>query len=171
MKAIIRFILIILAFTFLTAETPSPWGIDELIGKRAPEFTLKDLNDKMIALSSLQGNVVLINFWATWCPPCRAEMSSLNNLYKEYKNNGLTVIAVSTDRSASSVKDFLSKKPVELPVLLDSESKVSRRFKVFSLPTSFLLDKKGVIVQKFLGEEEWDSPEMKKKIRELLAAP
>jgi peroxiredoxin len=171
MKATMRFILIILTFAFLTAEAPSPWSIDELMGKRAPEFTLKDLNDKTISLSSLKGNVVLINFWATWCPPCRAEMSSLNNLYREYKNNGLSVIAVSTDRSISSVKDFLSKKQLELPVLMDSDSKVSRQFKVFSLPTSFLLDKNGVIVQKFLGEEEWDSPEMKKKIRELLAVP
>jgi peroxiredoxin len=167
----VRIILILLTFLFLTAEAPSPWGIDELIGKKAPDFTLKDLNDKTVSLSSLKGSVVLINFWATWCPPCRAEMSSLNNLYKEYKNNGLSVIAVSTDRSISSVKDFLTKKPVELPVLMDSDSKVSRRFKVFSLPTSFLLDKNGVIVQKFLGEEEWDSPEMNKKIKELLAVP
>jgi len=166
-----RFILIILTFVFLTAEASSPWGIDELMGKRAPDFTLKDLDDKIISLSSLKGNVVLINFWATWCPPCRAEMSSLNNLYKEYRNKGLSVIAVSTDRSISSVRDFLSNKRVELPVLMDSDSKVSRRFKVFSLPTSFLLDKNGVIVQKFLGEEEWDSPEMKKKIKDLLAAP
>jgi peroxiredoxin len=161
----------LLTFLFLTAEAPSPWAIDELMGKKAPEFTLKDLNDKTISLSSLKGSVVLLNFWATWCPPCRAEMASLNNLYKEYKSNGLSVIAVSSDRSVSSVKDFLSKKQVELLVLMDSDSKVSRRFKVFSLPTSFLLDKNGVIVQKFLGEEEWDSPAMKKKIRELLAAP
>jgi len=166
-----RLILIILTFLFLTAGAPSPWGIDELIGKRAPEFTLKDLNDKTVSLSSLRGKVVLINFWATWCPPCRAEMSSLNNLHKEYKNNGFSVIAVSSDRSISSVRDFLSKKPVDLPVLMDSDSKVSRQFKVFSLPTSFLLDKNGVIVQKFLGEEEWDSPEMKKKIKEMLAVP
>ena len=171
LKATMRFILIILTFVFLTAEASSPWGIDELMGKRAPDFTLKDLDDKIISLSSLKGNVVLINFWATWCPPCRAEMSSLNNLYKEYRNKGLSVIAVSTDRSISSVRDFLSNKRVELPVLMDSDSKVSRRFKVFSLPTSFLLDKNGVIVQKFLGEEEWDSPEMKKKIKDLLAAP
>jgi peroxiredoxin len=171
MKATMRFILILLTFLFLTAEAPSPWGIDELIGKKAPDFALKDLNDKTVSLSSLKGNVVLINFWATWCPPCRAEMSSFNNLYKDYKNNGLSVIAVSTDRSISSVKDFLSKKPVEFPVLMDSDSKVSRRFKVFSLPTSFLLDKNGVIVQKFLGEEEWDSPEIKNKIKDMLAVP
>ncbi|MCL4477046.1 MAG: TlpA family protein disulfide reductase [Nitrospirae bacterium] len=165
-----RYFLIVLSFLFLTAEAPSPWSIDELVGKKAPEFTLKDMNDKAVSLSSLKGNVVLISFWATWCPPCRDEMPSLNKLYREYRNRGLVVVAVSTDRSRSSVKDFLGKNPVGFPVLMDSDSKVARQFKVFSLPTTFLLDRNGAIVQKYLGEEEWDSAKIRDKITTLLGS-
>jgi peroxiredoxin len=160
--------MLFLAFLFLTAEVPSPWGIDELVGKKAPEFSLKDMNEKTVSLSSFKGNVVIVGFWATWCPPCRGEMPSLNKLYRELRNRGLVILAVSTDRSVSSVKDFLGKTPVDFPVLMDSDSKVSRQFKVFSLPTTFLLDKNGAIVQRYLGEEEWDSPKIREKITTLL---
>ncbi len=163
-----RYLLVVLAFLFLTAEAPSPWGIDELVGKRAPDFVLMDMNEKPVSLSSLRGNVVLITFWATWCPPCRSEMPSLNRLYKEYANKGLSVLAVSTDRSASYVRDFLGKHPVDFPVLMDSDSKVSKQFRVFSMPTSFLLDKNGTILQRFLGEEEWDSAPIKGRVRAVL---
>ncbi len=165
-----RYFLIALSFLFLTAEAPSPWSIDELVGKKAPEFTLKDMNDKAVSLSSLKGNVVLISFWATWCPPCRDEMPSFNRLYREFRNRGLAIVAVSTDRSASLVKDFLGKTPVDFPVLMDSDSKVARQFKVFSLPTTFLLDRNGAIVQKYLGEEEWDSAKIRDKITTLLGS-
>lgn len=160
--------MLLFAFLFLTAEAPSPWGIDELVGKKAPEFSLKDMNEKTVSLSSFKGNVVIVGFWATWCPPCRGEMPSLNKLYRELRNRGLVILAVSTDRSVPSVKDFLSKTPVDFPVLMDSDSKVSRQFKVFSLPTTFLLDKNGAIVQRYLGEEEWDSPKIREKITTLL---
>ena len=166
-----RYILILLTFLLFTAEGPSPWGMEELIGKRAPEFMLKDLNGKDVSLSSLKGKAILINFWATWCPPCRAEMPALNKLFKEYHDKGFAVIAVSTDRNTSSVKNFLVKTPVDFPVLLDSDGRVSRQFKVFSLPTSFLLDTNGIILQRYLGEEEWNSPEIRKKVREAAQIP
>jgi peroxiredoxin len=159
-----RYLLIFFSFIFLTAGAPSPWGIDELVGKKAPEFTLKDMNEKTFSLSSIKGNVVLINFWATWCPPCRGEMPSLNKLYREFRDKGLIVVAVSTDRSATPVKDFLDKKPVDFPVLMDSDNKVSRQFKVFSLPTTFLLDRNGTIIHRYLGEEEWDSDAIRGRI-------
>lgn len=160
--------MIFLTFLLLTAEAQSPWGIDELVGKRAPDFSLKDINDRTVSLSYLKGSVVLINFWATWCPPCRYEMSSLNKLYKEYKSRGFVVVAVSKDRSVTYVKDYLSKNPVDLVILMDFDNKLSRQFRVFSLPMSFLLDKNGVIIEMFLGEEEWDSPKIKNKIKAAL---
>ena len=166
----VRIILILLTFLFLTAEAPSPWGIDELMGKRAPDFTLKDLNDRTVSLSSLKGNVVLINFWATWCPPCRDEMPSLNRLFKSLRNDGLAILAVSTDKRLSDVKGYVSGHPVDFHVLTDTELKTSRQYKVFSMPTSFLLDRKGVIVKRYLGEETWDSPEIMKEIRKALSS-
>ena len=98
-----RYLLIALSFLFLTAEAPSPWSIDELAGKKAPEFALKDMNGRSFSLSSLKGNVVLVSFWATWCPPCRDEMPSLNRLYRDNRNKGLVVVAISTDKGVSPV--------------------------------------------------------------------
>jgi peroxiredoxin len=166
-----RYILVALTFVFLTAGTSSAWGIDELVGKKAPLFTLKDIHGRSVSLSSLNGKVVLINFWATWCPPCRDEMPSLNELYKRYKNQGLIVLAISTDRSDSGVIDFLSKHPVDFGVISDPDAKTSRQYKVFSLPTTFLLDKNGVVVKRYLGEEEWDSPETRNEIKKALGIP
>lgn len=168
LKIAARHLLLILTFVFLTAGAPSPWGIDELVGKKAPDFTLKDMNEKAVSLSSLKGTIVLINFWATWCPPCRAEMPSLNKLYREFRDKNLVVLAVSTDRSSQSVKEFLDKRPVDFPVLMDSDNKVSRQFKVFSLPTTFLLDRNGTILQRYLGEEEWDSSTIRGQIKTAL---
>jgi peroxiredoxin len=165
-----KYFLLCFAFLFLTAEAPSPWGIDELVGKKAPDFTLKDTNDRQVSLASLRGSVVVISFWATWCPPCRDEMPALNKLYRDSKDRGLVVIAVSTDRSASPVKDFLGKNPLDFPVLMDPGSKVARQFKVFSLPTTFLLDRNGAIVQRYLGEEDWNAPAIREKISSVLNA-
>ncbi len=153
----------------LSATPPSPWDGEGIIGKKAPDFTLKDLNNNVFNLSSLRGKVVVLNFWATWCPPCRAEMPSLNNLYRELRSKGLEVVAISTDRSASPVKDYLSKNPLDIKILVDEDSRVSRQFKVFSIPTTFLIDRNGLIVERFLGEEDWTSAEIKKKINNTLS--
>lgn len=162
-------ILIILTFILLAAQKPiSPWEIEGLTGKKAPEFTLKDVNGRNVSIASLRGKVVLINFWATWCPPCRAEMPSMNRLYREYKGKGLEVLAISTDNSASKVKDYISKNSLSFQVLMDDNIKVARQYKVFSLPTTFLIDRNGIIVDRFLGEQDWISPELKKRIEELL---
>lgn len=158
-------------YTLLSAAPPNPWDIEDLIGKKAPDFTLKDINNRPFNLSSLRGKVVILNFWATWCPPCRAEMPSLNNLYREYRNKGLEVVAISTDRSYTVIKDYISKNPSDITILIDTDNKVSRQFKVFSIPTTFLIDRNGIIIERYLGEENWTSPEIKKKIKETLGIP
>jgi peroxiredoxin len=170
MRNKIGYVVIFAAFLFLTAEAPSPWDIDGIVGKKAPDFSLKDLNGKKVALSSFKGKAVLINFWATWCPSCRSEMAALDRLGKDLKDKDFVVIGVSIDRSAEYVKDYLAKHRVDFVLLMDADSKVSRRFKVFSLPTSFLLDRNGAILYKFLGEEEWNSPEMRVKINKALGS-
>ena len=166
----IRYILIFLAFLLLSAGTFSPWDIDEIVGKKAPDFTLKDVSGRDVAFASFKGRAVLINFWATWCPSCRSEMPALNRLGKELRGRGLAVIAVSADRSAETVKDYLMKNPLDFPILVDQDSRVARQFKVFSLPTSFLVDRNGSILYRFLGEEEWNSPEMLEKINRALGS-
>ncbi|MBI5049515.1 MAG: TlpA family protein disulfide reductase [Nitrospirae bacterium] len=151
----------------INAEQFSPWAIDKLTGTKAPDFTLKDISGKDISLSSFKGRPVLLNFWATWCPYCREERPLLNSLYKEYKNKGLIIVAVSTDKSAQKVKDYLKKIPMEFTLLIDNR-KTAELYGVYALPTSFLLNRDGVIKQKFMGVRDWTDQASKKLIDELL---
>ncbi|HSB30431.1 MAG TPA: TlpA disulfide reductase family protein [Candidatus Sulfobium mesophilum] len=146
----------------------SPSEIEKLDKNRAPEFSLKDLSGRPVTLSSLKGKVVLLNFWATWCPPCISEMPVFNKLYKEMRGRGLEIVAISADRSESYVRDFVSKHSLDLRVLFDADRSVTKQYKVFSMPTTFLIDKNGVIVEKFFGEYDWTDQEIKKKIEKLL---
>jgi peroxiredoxin len=135
---------------------------------KAPDFTLKDVNGRTVALSSLKGKVILLNFWASWCPPCRAEMPSLNRLYNEIKAKGFEVVAVSSDNSLSHIREFLVKSRVDFTVLFDEKKTVTLQYKVFSMPTTFLIDKEGFIVEKYYGEYEWTEPEVRSRIEKLL---
>ncbi len=146
----------------------APSEIEKLDKSRAPEFSLKDLSGRPVTLSSLKGKVVLLNFWATWCPPCISEMPVFNKLYREMRGRGLEIVAISADRSESYVRDFVSKHNLDLKVLYDADRSVTKQYKVFSMPTTFLIDKNGFIVEKFFGEYDWTDQEIKKKIERLL---
>ena len=112
---------------------------------------------------------MLLNFWATWCGPCKAEMPSLDALYKSLKDKGFVVLAISVDASERPVRSFISDNGITFQALMDSDKEVSfDLFGVIGLPTSYLIDKNGVVVEKFMGEREWDSPNMKNKILKLL---
>ncbi len=172
-------VLLAASFLWLTAMAPSapsgsngksysPTEIDKLDKQMAPDFTLKDLKGNAVTLSSLKGKVVLLNFWATWCPPCVAEMPELNKLHKKMGPRGLEIVAVSTDNSISYARDYVSKHNIEFKVLYDENRTATRLYKVFSMPTTFLIDKHGVIVEKFFGDYEWADSDMMKKIEKLL---
>lgn len=138
-------------------------------GKVAPIFELRDLDGKKVSLSEFRGKVVLLNFWATWCAPCRAEMPSFENLYRNFKGKGLVVIGVSVDNSDRTVKSFVREKGITFPILLDEKKEVSfDDYGVIGLPVTFLIDRKGNIVEKFFGERQWDSEEIKERIKRLL---
>jgi peroxiredoxin len=151
-----------------TADGISPINSDKIVNSKAPDFTLKDLNGKTVPLSTFKGKVVLLNFFATWCPPCRAEMPALNKLYHTLKPRGLEVVAVSTDRSINDIKNFLERYRVDFPILFDSDRSAAKQYRVFSMPTTFLIDRNGMIVEKFYGEYDWTEPETKGKIEKLL---
>jgi len=151
------------------AEKPvSPFEIDKLA--RAPEFELKDLSGGRFLSSSLRGKVLLLNFWAPWCPACIEELPSLQALARDkiLKARGFEVVAVSVDQSLSDAKSLLRKKAPDLFVLIDGNKAVARQFKVFSLPTTLLIDKNGRIVEKFFGEYDWTDKEIREKIEKLL---
>ncbi|HCL82301.1 MAG TPA: hypothetical protein DHW81_08890 [Nitrospiraceae bacterium] len=149
----------------------SLWNPGVSIAKENPasDFTLPDVNGKKISLSEFKGKVVILNFWATWCGPCRAEMPSLNKLYLEFKDKGLAVIAVSVDTSEKPVKSFIKKHNLSFPVLMDKNKAVSfDEYGVLGLPTTFIIYKNGFIAEKIIGEREWNSPRIKEKIIRLL---
>lgn len=108
-------------------------------------FTLTDLDGRQWTLRDLRGKVVLVNFWATWCPPCRKEMPDLNALYKEFKGKGFVVLAISDEKPAT-VRSFLAKHKVKYPILIDPGDKVHKEFAVDGIPKSYLYDRDGKLV-------------------------
>lgn len=153
----------------VSAETPSPFAVKKITGKKAPDLTLKDLDGNPRSLSSNKGKVVLLHFWATWCPPCRDEIPELNELNKKMKGRAFAIYAVSTDEAAEDVRDFMKTNPITFPLVMDFHGAVSRKFyRVFMMPTSFLIDRNGTVVDVLYGGQEWTGPTLLKKIEALL---
>ncbi|MFQ5881741.1 MAG: peroxiredoxin family protein [Candidatus Methylomirabilales bacterium] len=147
------------------AQHPAPES-DHL----APDFSLPDLQGKMVSLSQYKGKVVLLNFWATWCPPCRLEMPTMEKAYRKYKAQGFKVVAVSVDAGPKSVVNhFLRELGLSFQVLLDPQMATLRTFRSFSLPTSFVIDRQGVIRFRELGYRDWTDPESTKLLEALLS--
>lgn len=115
----------------------------EPVAGAAPDFTLKSNQDKNIRLQDLRGEVVLLNFWASWCGPCRQEMPLMNDIYAEYKDLGFTILAVNVDEDSADANRFLKVVPVDFPVLYDSDSKISEMYQVDAMPTTVLIDRDG----------------------------
>ena len=128
-------------------------------GENAPNFTLKNLDGKEISLNQFRGKHVLINFWATWCGPCKIEMPSLEALYERFKDKNFVLLAISNDMfGANIVKPFVKAHNINFPVLLDQRLKVSNAFGVVSLPTTFMIDPQGKIIGALFGAEDWATP-------------
>ena len=126
--------------------------------KVAADFTLTDMEGNQVSLSQYRGKVVILNFWATWCPPCREEMPSMERLYRDYKDQGLVILAVNVDDNGKkAVGRFLQKTPHSFPILLDSESLVRNSYGVFRFPESFIIDRNGIVVKKIIGARDWMS--------------
>ena len=113
--------------------------------RQEADFTLTDLQGKTWALKALKGKVVLVNFWATWCPPCRKEMPDLNTLYQRFKDQGFVILAIS-DEEADKVKPFIAERNISYPVMLDPGRKVNELFQVEGIPKSFVYDREGKLV-------------------------
>jgi len=127
-------------------EPPSP-----LVGKPAPPFTLKGVKGSTVSLASYKGKVVLLDFWATWCKPCRIEMPRVEKLYKELKAKGLVVFAVNYAEEPATVKSFLAKNPYTLPILLDPKGEVGANYQAESIPTLVVVGRDGKISSYIVG--------------------
>jgi peroxiredoxin len=123
-----------------------PVGLAE--GNVAPDFSLVDLNGNSIKLSELRGKKVLVNFWATWCPPCKAEMPYMQEMYEKYQEDGFEILAVNstvTEKSRENVVDFVSEYGLSFPIPMDEKNRVSSDYEILAYPTSFFIDSDGVI--------------------------
>jgi peroxiredoxin len=134
----------------------------------APGFTLAALAGGQDTLSQFKGQVVLVNFWATWCGPCQQEMPLLDQMYKKYKPAGFTLIGVNVDKDESPVKALMAKKPVSFPVLLDPANQVSKAYHVNEMPSTVIIDRKGDIRWVHLGYRPGDENEYQDRIRQLI---
>jgi peroxiredoxin len=136
----------------------------------APDFSLVDLEGRAVRLSALRGKVVLVNVWTTWCPPCREEMPSMDRLYRALESEGFALLAVSQDDQGRAVVDaFVREVPVSFPVLLDPERQVGSAYGVWGYPETFVIDREGLIVERVIGPRDWDTPEQKQQLRDLMA--
>jgi len=135
----------------------------------APDFNLPTLEGKQVSLSSLRGKVVLLTFWAVWCHVCREEMPMLDSLHKKYRDKGLEVVGVNIDRDVgASVQDYVKQHGLSFPILLDQERKAMKLYRAHFVPTTFVLDKRGIIVDKKVGPHKWSTPESQGFLEELL---
>lgn len=138
------------------------------IGEVAPAFSLKDMKGNTVTLDSMKGKVVFLDFWATWCDPCREEFPELDALYKKFGKDGFEVIGISVDKSESNVAEFLKKRPVSFIILTNTKGDVAESYGLPGMPTGFIIGKDGVIKYRHAGFGRAFLPVYEKEIVELL---
>jgi len=139
------------------------------VGYIAPDFKLRNLKGNYESLSSYRGEVVVLNFWATWCVPCRVEMPSFEKLYRRYRSEGVTVLAITLDKNSEErIKSFVDEYGLSFPVLLDDKSEVERLYPSMTIPFTYVIDREGRVVARVDGAKNWESNETFKAIDYLL---
>jgi len=139
-------------------------------GSAAPDFEVEGLDGARHRLSDFKGKVVFLNFWATWCAPCREEVPAIQSLHKKFlKQSDFVIMAIACDQNGrSDVEKFLSGNIVTFPVYLDSETKIAMEYGVSGFPETFIIDRSGKVAQKFIGPRDWDSPRFQELVEKLL---
>ncbi|MGC1373229.1 MAG: TlpA disulfide reductase family protein [Candidatus Sulfotelmatobacter sp.] len=129
------------------------------IGSVAPDFTVQDSTSK-VTLSQFKGQVVVLNFWATWCPPCVEEMPSLVQMQQKMKAKGITVLAVSVDADDDAYRKFLEDHNVNLLTVRDGDQKANDLYGTFKFPETYIIDRNGIVRRKFIGAVDWTEPDV-----------
>lgn len=133
----------------------------------APDFALKDPEGRTLRLTDYRGKPVILNFWATWCPPCREEMPSIQRAYEALKADGIAVIAINVGEDLGTIEQFLEDEPVDFALPMDTDSKVAQRYPMRGLPATFVIDPQGRLAFSAMGSREWDDPRLLDQVRAL----
>ena len=136
--------------------------------QKAPEITLPGMTGKTVKLSDFRGQVVMVNFWASWCQPCRTEMPLIEDIYNKYKKIGFTVLGVNVDENPKAGKKMLKEIPVSFPVVFDSDNKMIEKYEVQAMPSTYMVDRKGNIRDIHRGYKKGDEKAYEEYIRKLL---
>ena len=164
-------LIFILAYGWWTRPAPEA-DLGPRVGQPLADFTLPDMDGNPVQLAALQGKVVFINVWTTWCPPCIEEMPTIQRLYEQLHPRGLEILAINMDAlGRQTVEPFLDKRRLTFPVLLDPESRTERLYGTAGVPESFIVDKAGRLVEKIVGPRDWAHPEIIALFERLLATP
>ena len=138
-------------------------------GAEAPDFELPRLIEgPPVSISALRGQVVLLNFWATWCKPCEEEMPAMERLYRELGPRGFELVAISVDEEPGPVKAFRERLDITFPIALDPDQKSARLYQTMGFPESVLVDREGNIVERYVGPRDWDHAAFAERIASLL---
>jgi len=140
-------------------------------GERPPEFIGRTVDGKRLSLAGLRGRVVLVTFWATWCPPCREEMSLLESLHRGLATEGLAVVGVNVREEGAAILEYAGALGLTFPLFLDPQGEIQSAYGVIGLPTTFLIARDGRAVARAIGSRDWGGPQARALIRALLMEP
>jgi peroxiredoxin len=163
---------VVVAAAFLYVRQAENKGYALKPGTPAPDFRLPSLAGGDVGLASFRGKTVVLNFWATWCPPCVSEMPSLERLHRALGPEGLAVVTVSADEDEAALRRFVSEQKLTLPVLRDAGGRsAASAYRTTGYPETFVIDPAGLVQQHYVGPAEWDTPDALAHFRRLLSAP
>lgn len=166
-RALLLILLFAAAAIYFGYFLPKKTGVQ--IGDAAPNFSIQDRDGQTRSLQDYRGETVLLNFWATWCPPCVWEMPSLERLHKTLGADGFRVLAVSLDEQGwPPVDQFLERVSISFPILLDAQGEVANIYGTFQLPETYLIGPDGIVLKKYIGPREWDDAVIVSEIRNFL---
>ena len=158
MRGLILVVVILLVGFAVYVTTNLPTTTSVVAGEAAPDFQLEDTKGNQVSLAALRGKVVLVNFWATWCPPCREEMPAMERLNEVMADDDFVMLAINTEQKGRTVvPEFLKKTPYTFPILFDDKEVVQQRYGVYKFPESFVIRKDGTVDQKIIGPLDWSS--------------
>jgi peroxiredoxin len=172
-----KYLILILLFIFRAFPSIASEGLNYYMSNigmngvkgEAINFTLPNIDGKRMSLKDFRGRVIMLNFWATWCSPCRVEMPSMENLYKKFKDRNFIILGISVDNNRiRRLSNFIKEFGITFPVLLDKDGKIANRYGVKGIPTTFIINRNGEFIGKIVGARDWLNPNAVELIRYII---